>query len=80
MTLEELLKDQVFYVKEDWKMATEITLETLNVLIDKVVEQQNNWNELKKWLKEDRENYGEGIQVPVAVVERKMQELEGNNE
>lgn len=43
-----------------------------------IEQQQNNWNELKKWLNEYRKN--KDILVPVAIVKLKMQELEGKNE
>lgn len=53
-----------------------------------VEELQNNWNELKKWLEEEIEEYqkskysGEyGLVLGfIWKTQRKMQELEGNNE
>lgn len=50
MTLKELLEEQAFYPNKDGKFVTEIKLETLNILIDKVSELQNNWDELKNIL------------------------------
>lgn len=58
------------------------------VLNDK---QQNNWNELKKWLEEclndlkqndvyDRTSYETGQIIATECIMAKMQELEGNNE
>ena len=45
---------------------------------DKIKQLENNWNELKKWLKDYRKN--KDILVPVSIVELKMQELENNND
>ena len=53
------------------------------MLIDKL---QNNWKELKKWVKEYEENsyglgsYETGIADGLGDVLKKIQELEGNNE
>lgn len=45
---------------------------------------QNNWNELKKWLEEERQGHKEWLEYPQEYVcrkvQKKMQELEGNNE
>ena len=46
---------------------------------------QNNWNELKKWLEENKHFYnitGEDLEEDTTITEvlNKMQELEGNNE
>lgn len=40
-------------------------------------QQQNNWNELKKWL-EEYYDYGDCLKIKYIL--KKMQELEGNNE
>lgn len=77
MNLKELLEKQEFYVNESGKFATEITLERLNMLIDKLHELQNNWNELKQWL--DPKGWDERFLFLDTILE-KMQELEGNND
>lgn len=57
-----------------------------NILYDYVTKLQNNWNELKKWVKEYEENsyglgsYETGIADSLRDVLKKMQELEGNND
>lgn len=40
----------------------------------------NNWNELKKWLKEEENYKNEETWVNIQEVLDKMQEMEGNNE
>ena len=49
------------------------------VVEERNVKLQNNWNELKKWLEENK--YAMSCKVLVAEeILNKMQELEGNNE
>ena len=60
-----------------------ITTDFANELIEyiKALEQlQNNWNELKNWLEEEKGQWGKDNSCWYESVLDKMQELEGNNE
>ena len=52
--------------------------------VEELKQLQNNWNELKKWIKEDKEvaetNFEMGRCFNMFDLLNKMQELEGNNE
>ena len=61
--------------------------DTLEYLYNRIIELQNNWNELKKWLEEclnemkqndvyDRTSYENGKIIAIENVSEKMQELE----
>lgn len=61
--------------------------DTLEYLYNRIIELQNNWNELKKWLEEclneikqndvyDRTSYENGKIIVIESVSEKMQELE----
>ena len=56
-------------------------------LYNRIIELQNNWNELKKWLEEflneikqndvyDRTSYEDGKIIAIEIISEKMQELE----
>lgn len=65
--------------------------DTLEYLYNRIIELQNNWNELKKWLEEclneikqndvyDRTSYENGKIIAIESVSEKMQELERGKE
>ena len=68
-------------MNEEWlkERTKEELIEMLVNEIDATRELLNNWNELKKWLEENK--YAMSCKVLVAEeILNKMQELEGNND
>lgn len=87
MTLNELLGDLEMHPNDDGKLIVDLELEKFNILIGKLHELNNNWNELKKWLEEclkeqnknrlyDNNSYQAGVIDTYENVIDKMQELE----
>ena len=55
--------------------------DTLEYLYNRIIELQNNWNELKKWLEsKGTSTKEENDALCYFYTYKKMQELEGNNE
>ena len=56
------------------------TKQIIEQLEKQKIQLENNWNELKKWLEEEKGQYGKDNRCWYESVLDKMQELEGNNE
>ena len=70
---------------DEGKLIVDLELEKFNILVGKLHELNNNWNELKKWLEEaieEQEKIWRQREIIYSYknILYKMQELEGNNE
>lgn len=80
MTLNELLGDLEMHPNDEGKLIVDLELEKFNILVGKLHELNNNWNELKKWLEsKGTSTKEENDALCYFYTYKKMQELQGDD-